>query len=363
MQLDFISYKRQFRLLALQNNLSNDEIVKLLDYAKGLVDRNLPIIYDQEHLSNLMGVEYRYLLGVTNSQVTHYKQYLLPKKNGGYRIIMEPLPTLKLVQIWILKNILYANSNLVSPNAKAFIRNIGLRDNAKFHKGKRVVLNIDLIDFFGSIDFQMVLKLFTDLGYNKPIAVMLSNLCTLHGILPQGAPTSPMISNMVFYPVDVIIFEYCKQRKIMYTRYADDLSFSGDFDAYEVLRFLNNALKPFHFKINGKKTKICYKGVRQAVTNIVVNEKIQTRKDYRKSIRQSIYYVCRFGLDEHVSRYNAKHNTRWTSESYLNHLRGKVCYALYINSKDTEMQRYRQILFSLSKSLTDIKSELEAKSY
>lgn len=347
MQIDFPTYSRQFRLLAIQNNWSDEDIESCLQYAKRLSDKRLPIIYDQGHLSFLMGIEYGYLLGVTNSQGSYYKQYMLPKKSGGFRIIMEPYPTLKLAQAWILHNILYANDNYVAPNAKAFVRNVGLRDNAKFHRGKKVLLNIDLVDFFGSIDFTMVLELFIKLGYNKPCSVMLSNLCTLGGILPQGAPTSPMISNMVFYPVDTIIFDYCKQRKIMYTRYADDLSFSGDFDAYELLRFLNAVLKQYHFKINGKKTKICYNGNRQAVTNIVVNEKIQTRKDYRKSIRQNIYYVKKYGLQSHVAHYNERHMTMWSPESFLNHLKGKVGYALYINPKDTEMQRYREYLYSI----------------
>ncbi|MCM1140697.1 MAG: reverse transcriptase family protein [Muribaculum sp.] len=349
MKLDFTTYSRQFRLLALQNKWSDEDIDNSLQYAKKLADKDLPIIYDQEHLSLLMGIEYSYLLGVSNSQSKYYKQYLLPKKSAGYRVIMEPYPTLKLAQTWILKNILYANDDLVASNAKAFVRKVGLRDNAKFHKSKKVLLNIDLVDFFGSIDFSMVLELFTRLGYNKQCSVMLSNLCTLGSILPQGAPTSPMISNMIFYPVDTIIFEYCRQRKIMYTRYADDLSFSGDFDAYEMLRFLNEILKKFHFRINGKKTKICYSGNRQAVTNIVVNEKIQTRKDYRKVIRQNIYYIRRFGLESHLSTVNAKNGTLWKPESYLNHLRGKVGFALYVNPKDVEMQNYRQYLFELSR--------------
>lgn len=140
--------------------------------------------------------------------------------------------------------------------AKAFIKKVGLRDNAKFHRNKRVVLNIDLVDFFGTIDFTMVLDLFNNLGYNKSVSVLLSNLCTLRSGLPQGAPTSPMISNMVFLPIDNIIFDYCKPRKIMYTRYADDLTFSGDFDEYEILRFLNHTLKKSHFKINEKRQRL-----------------------------------------------------------------------------------------------------------
>lgn len=95
MSFDFTTYSRQLRLLALQNNLSNDEIDNLLLYAKRLVDKNLPIIFDQEHLSRLIGLDYLYLLSVSNSKDSHYKQYKLPKKSGGFRTIMEPLPSLK----------------------------------------------------------------------------------------------------------------------------------------------------------------------------------------------------------------------------------------------------------------------------
>lgn len=122
MFFDFTTYSRQFRLLALQNNLSNDEIDDLLLYVKRLVDKNLPIIFDQEHLSRLMGLDYLYLLSVSNSKDSHYKQYQIPKRSGGFRTIMEPLPSLKQAQSWILNNILYANETFYSPVAKAFIK-------------------------------------------------------------------------------------------------------------------------------------------------------------------------------------------------------------------------------------------------
>ena len=259
------------------------------------------------------------------------------------------MPGLKMAQEWILYNILYkVIDKMVSKTAKAYVPGQNIRDNVRYHRNKAVVLTVDLVDFFGSIKFQSVFNVFCELGYAKPVAVFLTNLCVLNRSLPQGAPTSPMLSNMIFKNLDDIIFHYCRDNGIMYSRYADDMTFSGNFDPYVILRFLNRLLKDNGFKINGEKTRIKYKWQRQTVTNIVVNKVIQTTKSYRRYIRQEAYYILKFGLCEHVKVINAKCNTDWSEDSYLNHIRGKVNYALMINPKDREMRDLRKALYDLS---------------
>lgn len=231
MEFDFSTYSRQFTLLAVHNSVPYEKTEELLSYAKRLFDQNLPIIYDQRHLSLLIGLDYRYLIAISNCQKAYYKQYQIPKRTGGYRTIMEPLPGLKLAQEWILHNILYkVLDKTVYKTAKAYIPGMNIRENVKFHRNKDVLMCIDIVDFFGTIRFQSVLKIFQELGYTKSVAVLLANLCTLNQALPQGAPTSPMLSNMVFHDIDKSIFQFCRLQRIMYSRYADGMTFSGNFE-------------------------------------------------------------------------------------------------------------------------------------
>lgn len=228
--MDFLEYRIQFIDQARGLGYQDCEIENLLDYALSLHEKGLPIIYDQEHLSLLLGYDYSFLLAISNSQQYFYRPYEIPKKHGGTRLILEPYPDLKDIQTWVLKNILeVASKDMVSPLAKAFVPGKNLRDNARFHRNTNIVVALDLHDFFGSIKESQVYEVFSKMGYKKTVVVFLTQLCTLGRCLPQGAPTSPMLSNMVFYDLDQRLFHYCRLRKIRYTRYADDLTFSGEY--------------------------------------------------------------------------------------------------------------------------------------
>ena len=120
--MDFLEYRIQFIDQARGLGYQDGEIENLLDYAQSLYDKGLPIIYDQEHLSLLLGYDYSFLLAISNSQQYFYRPYEIPKKHGGTRLILEPYPDLKDIQTWVLKNILeVASKEMVSPLAKAFV--------------------------------------------------------------------------------------------------------------------------------------------------------------------------------------------------------------------------------------------------
>jgi RNA-directed DNA polymerase len=345
--MDFKQYEQLFRLKAQQELVNEADIEKSLKYAKSLVDIGVPIIYDQNHFSLLCGVRLYYLTNVSHFQPKYYKIYHIPKKSGGYREICEPYPTLKLVQEWILNNILnVVAEKYVSPVAKAYMPKRTIIDNVRFHRKKDIVLKIDLVDFFGSVNFYQVLNVFKSFGYNKPVSILLANLCTYEGKLPQGAPTSPMLSNFIFKEADDEIFWYCRANKIMYTRYADDLTFSGLFDIKSLFGILYRTLNRYGFSINTAKTQVLSRHISQRVTNIVVNNKIQCSREYRMRIRQEVYYIKKYGLDSHIKAIN----TPLTADQYLASLRGKVGYALFINKKDEELQRYRKYLYELAKA-------------
>ena len=256
-------------------------------------------------------------------------------------MISEPLPSLKEIQIWILKNILYKVP--VSPFAKAYKPNVKLIENLKFHKKQPKVFTLDLENFFPSIKVKAIEKVFRQLGYSKMISKLLSKLCTRDGALPQGAPTSPYLSNLIFKDADAVLFNFCKQRKIRYTRYADDLSFSGDFDEKELLDKVTQTIEKLDLRINESKTKLMTPNTRQTVTGIVVNEKPQVAFHKRNELRQALHYIKKFGIDEH------REYKEINQKNYLEHLLGKINFVLQINPRDTEFINYKAFLIDLKK--------------
>lgn len=335
--MNFEEYKNAYRVEASRLCLPDELIEFILGYAEILFNNGLPIIYDQEHFSNLVGYQYEYLLSISNASYSFYKEYHIKKRNGGERIINEPLPSLKEIQKWIAVEILDKSVNkYVSPVAKAYVKGRNIRDNARFHKNKHKVLCLDIVDFFGSINYKQVYSVFGKFGYNKSVSTLLSNLCLLNGSLPQGSPTSPMLSNLIFFHIDNKIFSYCRKNNIMYTRYADDLSFSGEFNVGKLICFVSNLLKKNNFNINDKKTKIISQARRQQITGIVVNQKIQVPRIYRYKIKQSIYYIIKYGLESHLQtiEYNDKPIT------YVYKMLGQVNFILSINKNDQQAKSY-----------------------
>ena len=340
---DFKTYKQKFTLEAKSYGYTDDEIKARLDYAGRLESIGVPIIYDQYHLSMLLGYSYVYLIGVANYQRGYYKHYEIPKKNGSMREIEEPFPSLKEIQTWILDNILTPASKLyVSPVAKAFMPGKNLKDNARFHRNKKIVVALDLNDFFGSVRYGSVYGIFKKIGYNESVTVMLTKLCMLKGALPQGAPTSPMLSNLVFAELDKKIFRYCKERRIMYTRYADDMTFSSnDMDVTRLIAYVKMMVETRHLKLNQQKTKVMGRGCSQNVTGVVVNDVMQVPKKYRDKVRQEMYYCIKFGFRGHMSHVSLP---QWvhTPELYKHHLLGKINHILMVNPRDAEFVKYAQ---------------------
>jgi RNA-directed DNA polymerase len=132
------NYSNKFRELALQNHFAYADIDSWLNYAKNLFDKKLPIIFDQEHFSHLVGYQYSFILRASNAPNKFYRKFTIPKKSGGKRTISEPLPSLKEIQLWILEEIL--NRHQVSKFAKAYVKNRSIRQNARFHLKQKIVL-------------------------------------------------------------------------------------------------------------------------------------------------------------------------------------------------------------------------------
>lgn len=329
-------YERKFRKLAEEKGASLEKTEKWLAYAKTLSSKNLPIIFDQTHLALLLGIDNEYLHRMSNAPEFFYRTFYIQKRNGKKRRIDEPLPDLKKVQSWILNEILYKVP--CSKFAKAYVPNISIKDNSRFHRNQKIVVAVDLKNFFPSIKSGYILSVFLSIGYNLPTAVILTRLCCLRESLPQGAPTSAYLSSLVMLQFDNNISKHCIANNIRYTRYADDLTFSGDFDIAALLYLVDKELKYLNLRRNPQKLKVMRRGDRQKTTGIVVNEKQQLPREYRMKIRQEVHYIQQFGLDDHLAHIGA------TRSNYLDHLIGKIEYALFINPKDEKMKSYREII-------------------
>ena len=168
---------------------------------------------------------------------------------------------------------------------------------------------------------------------------MLLKLCTYEDYLPQGAPTSPYLSNLAMKNFDNYIGEYCLKQNINYTRYSDDLTFSGDFDVKKIKNKVDAFLDVLGFSLNEKKTRVLRSNQRQVITGIVVNEKINMSKEIRRKIRQEMYYINKYGI--------INHNRFVNQNATLSSMLGKVNYGLFLNSSNKELKSYQKKLKSM----------------
>lgn len=254
---------------------------------------SLPILENVDDLSHALRLPKEVILKFSFNNDKYYHRVEMKKKTGGIRHIESPLRELKAIQRWVLRTIL----DKLSPSvyAKGFVRGKSILDNAKPHEGNQYVLNLDLQDFFTNVKASHVYTLFKNIGYNNNIAFILTSFCTKGGYLPQGAPTSPALSNLVCLRLDHRISTYCKKRALTYTRYADDLCISGN--KILILQKASYLIKDIicneGFIINSKKEKFLGPKVRREVTGLTVTPKITIRKKNYCIYRKRIYDLVR----------------------------------------------------------------------
>ena len=284
------------------------------------------------------------IYSISNNIEKNYKIYKIKKRNGKYRTIYEPNSILKQIQKQILINIL--NNKSISKYAKAYHKGIQLKDNAIFHINKEMILKLDIANFFENISFLDIYNSCFPIEYfPKSVGMILTYLCTYNNHLTQGSPTSPYISNLVMKEFDEELGNWCNLRNISYTRYSDDMTFSGQFNPSELIVKVRKMLYKLGLSLNNDKIRIIHKSSRQNVTGIVVNEKMQVNIKYRNKIRQEIYYIKKFGLSSHLK----KCDINIKPKKYLNGLYGRILYVLQINETDKEFIKYKQFLEKLKR--------------
>ena len=248
-----------------------------------------------------LGFSAKTLYAVSNSIKHHYHEIKIPKRSGGERTLSVPDEILKAIQRKIAERLLAYEPT--SRYATAYKVASSVKKNALPHVRKKVLLKLDILGFFDHILYSTVKeKVFPSEKYSEQNRVLLSMLCYYKDVLPQGAPTSPVITNIIMRDFDERVGEWCRKRQINYTRYCDDMTFSGDFDTREVKAYVKKELSREGFLLNGKKTVVLKDGAQKLVTGIVVNEKPTVPKAYRRDIRRELYYVRTFGIEEHLAR-------------------------------------------------------------
>lgn len=237
----------------------------------------------------------------------------LPKDNGEFREIAEPRPKLKAQQRAILRWLM-ARRIGASKYACAFVKGRSIRNNAIPHVGKRVVVRVDIKDFFGSITKEQVLNALKNEGISAEDAQRIAEICTLNDkdktYLPQGAPTSPLLSNLVMKKLDYRLAGLAQNwveriRNTAYTRYCDDMIFSSrDTKLNMILPIVEKFVNETGFVINRDKTKVLRNGNRQIVTGVVVNEKANIPRGERRLLRAKLHNIKKALIEGKKTEFN-----------------------------------------------------------
>lgn len=223
-----------------------------------------------------------------------YHNYKIPKKRGGWREIAAPGSLLKRIQQGINRHLQDRYSQIKPDEVYGFVRmrQSNIVANARPHIDKKFLLNIDLKDFFPCITAKRVKEMFLSepFFYSEQLSIALTLLTTFQGRLPTGAPSSPIISNLVCLAFDKEMAAYCTNHQLVYTRYADDLSFSSDNPiSRDIILDIIGLIKKHHFRINKKKFRLLSAQSQQMVTGIVVNKKTNVDRKLLKRIRAMLH--------------------------------------------------------------------------
>lgn len=283
------------------------------------------LIFDEAAIvwcASLLGMETGRLREMLQDVSAHYKEFWMRKRKGGYRMISAPDKELQSIQTTINSRIL-SSVTMIHPAAVGFRSGHSVVDNASPHLGKRYVLKMDIHDFFISIRSPRVRETFEKIGYPENVSKVLGALCCMYRHLPQGAPTSPSLSNIVGYEMDRKLAALAAEYGLTYTRYADDLTFSGDvFPKEQIIPRVKQIIRDEKFEPNHKKTRFINEYGKKIITGVSITSgvKLTIPKARKREIRKNVHFILTKGLAEHQRRIGSK------DPVYLKRLIGELCY-------------------------------------
>ncbi len=320
--------------------------------------KNFLDVKTKRELAKILGVEYKTLIYNLHRLKFNEKYTLfeIKKRNGKVRKIIAPTSGLKFIQ----KNL--SEILLEIHNAKfcahGFLKDKNIKTNAIPHVKKKILINLDLENFFPTINFGRVRGVFLSKPFDfpEPIATILAQICCYEGYLPQGAPSSPIISNYICRRLDNQLLKFAKKHKLVYTRYADDITFSTNLraipkgiglikdDKLEISEELNDIITSNGFSINSDKIRYAFRNNRQEVTGLIVNSFPNINRKYVRHVRAMLHAWEKFGIEaaakEHFQKYNYKNKPLQHNElSFQSELVGKIGFIGYIRGKDDKIYK------------------------
>lgn len=301
---------------------------------------------------------------------TRYKKFEIPKRHGGKREISSPEKNLKLIQYRLsqllqncIEEINATHSHLVDDKhfgiAHGFKRKHSIMTNARMHKTRRYVFNLDLHDFFGSINFGRVRGFFIkdkNFVLHPKVATVLAQIACHENKIPQGSPCSPVISNLIGHVLDIHLARLAARTDCTYTRYADDLTFSTNMPLFPASiakqteddnhrwvpgQGLMRLITKSGFSLNEMKTRMQYKDSRQEVTGLSVNRKINSLKEYRNNVRAMVHNLIKTGTFEYVHKTRDIHGTETVTRipGKRNELRGMMAFIDQVDQYNVAMYK------------------------
>jgi retron-type reverse transcriptase len=267
-----------------------------------MIDIDFQSLETSDHIALDFGCSQSLIDTVLKRPALFYERICIPKKGkhnrGKHRIVYKVEPELNTLQKNIATAI--ASSTQFPEYVQGFVSKRSIATNAALHLAQKYVLNADIKDFFDSITQEQVAEVFSKLGCIENIALVFARLCTLQGHLVQGASTSPVLANLVCVALDLELAELGKKYTCSYSRYADDITFSGE--QLPRKREVKRCLKQHGFKLNSHKWKSQPRGKSQYVTGLTVFDTTKPRipKEVKRQLRQSLHYASKYGLAGHL---------------------------------------------------------------
>lgn len=314
-------------------------------------------------------------------QATRYTKFEIPKRHGGKREISAPEKNLKLIQYrlsQLLQNCIEEinaahgriEDNKYSGISHGFKRKHSIMTNARIHKTRRHVFNVDLHDFFGSINFGRVRGFFIkdkNFALHPKVATVIAQIACYENKIPQGSPCSPVISNLIGHVLDIQLVRLAALTGCIYTRYADDLTFSSnkrlfpsnvakqtEDDEHRWIpgQRLKRLVTKSGFDFNEKKTRMQYMDSRQEVTGLTVNRKINSRKEYRNTVRAMVHSLINKGTFEYVYRFKDEKGVEAVVKEpgNRNELRGMLAFIDLVDQYNVKMYEHQHPIPPVSKS-------------
>lgn len=335
---------------------SKEKLQRYIQYIDTLVDQDLPPILTFRHLADYLGIDPILLHSMAFNTDHFYSKFRIPKQNGGSREISAPYDNLDTIQRWISENILKKNQIPFHSAITGYVTDKSILDHVIPHANSPYLIKFDIKDFFPSISVSFVRNIFFNRGYNNAVSRTLAALLTVNGALPQGASTSPYISNVRMRKFDSEMSELCELNKLIYTRYADDIVISGGSTVADLAINFRNCFTENGFLINETKTRL-YKSFSEVrfVTGLTLNQGvIRLPKAMRRRIRVQSHLFIRdlpkmiTGTTACVQKIsfplNSEDKNIVHDPLFAERILGKLNYWLNIEPKNQYAQRMKEAI-------------------